>query len=52
MPHVRPNSVGPHDVKKDQQDPKAKGVRPETAYNTEVSEQAKIVGPSTAKKKE
>ena len=34
---ARPTSVGPHDVRKDQEDPDNPGIKPEEGYATEIA---------------
>lgn len=41
---ARPAEVGPHDVNDDQNDPKAKGRRPEDAYKNEIGGQVAGLG--------
>jgi hypothetical protein len=47
---ARPDSVGPHDVNKDQNNPEAPKLKPEEAYNNEVGGQAAVVGPKGSSK--
>ncbi len=35
---ARPKSVGPHDVKRDQEDPADPGIQPGTGYANEIAE--------------
>ena len=44
---ARPDSVGPHHRKQDQEDPAAPGLSPEHDYDTGPGEQAGTAGPGT-----